>query len=40
VRIDSDGLFQADRYVMPEQIDSVSGDDVMLNVTKEQLIKH
>ena len=40
VRIDADGLFQADRYVMPEQIDSVSGDEVTLNVTKDQLIKH
>jgi hypothetical protein len=40
VRIDSDGLFQADRYVMPDQIDSVSGDEVTLNVTKQQLIKH
>ena len=40
VRIDSDGLFQADRYVMPEQIQSVSGDEVTLNVTKEQLVKH
>ena len=40
VRIDADGLFQADRYVMPDQIDSVSGDEVTLNVTKQQLIKH
>lgn len=40
VRIDADGLFQADRYVMPDQIDSVSGDEVTLNVTREQLIKH
>jgi len=40
VRIDADGLFQADRYVMPEQIDSVSGDGLMLNVTRDELIKH
>ncbi len=40
VRIDADGLFQADRYVMPEQIASISGDEVTLNVTKNQLIKH
>lgn len=40
VRIDANGLFAADRYVMPEQIDSVSGDEVTLNVTKQQLIKH
>lgn len=40
VRIDSAGLFAADRYVMPEQIDSVSGDGMTLNVTKDELIKH
>lgn len=40
VRIDADGLFAADRYVMPEQIDSVSGDGMMLNVTKDELLKH
>jgi hypothetical protein len=40
VRIDADGLFAADRYVMPEQIASVSGDGMTLNVSKDQLIKH
>lgn len=40
VRIDAEGLFAADRYVMPEQIDSVSGDGLTLNVTKDELIKH
>jgi len=40
VRIDADGLFQADRYVMPDQIDSVSSDGMTLNVTKDELIKH
>jgi hypothetical protein len=40
VRIDADGLFAADRYVMPEQIDSVSGDGMTLNVTKDELLKH
>jgi hypothetical protein len=40
VRIDADGIFEADRYVTPEQIDSVSNDGLMLNVTKEQLVKH
>lgn len=39
VRIDANGLFAADRYVTPEQIDSVSGDGLMLNVTKDELIK-
>jgi hypothetical protein len=40
VRIDAAGIFAADRYVTPEQIDSVSGDGLMLNVTKDQLVKH
>jgi hypothetical protein len=40
VRIDADGIFEADRYVTPEQIDSVSNDGLMLNVTREQLVKH
>lgn len=39
VRIDADGLFAADRYVMPEQIDLVSGDRLMLNVTRDELMK-
>ena len=40
VRLDADGLFQADRYITPEQIDSVSGDGLTLNVTIDQLVKH
>ena len=39
VRIDAAGLFAADRYVTPEQIDSVTGDGLMLNVTKDELVK-
>jgi len=39
VRIDADGLFAADRYVTPEQIDSVSADGLMLNVSKDELVK-
>jgi hypothetical protein len=39
VRIDADGLFAADRYVTPEQIDSVSPDGLMLNVSKDELVK-
>lgn len=38
VRVDSDRLFNADRYVMPDQIDAVSGDRVILNTTYDQLI--
>lgn len=40
VRIDAKGLFAADRYVTPEQIASVSGEGLMLNVTKDELVKH
>lgn len=40
VRIDSSGLFAADRYVLPDQIMSVSGDTVTLNVSREELVKH
>jgi hypothetical protein len=39
VRIDSSGLFAADRYVTPDQIMSVSGDTVTLNVSREELVK-
>jgi hypothetical protein len=40
VRIDANGLFAADRYVTPEQIASVSADGLMLNVSKDELVKH
>ena len=39
IRIDTTGLFAADRFAMPEQIVSVSGDRVTLQVTREELIK-
>jgi hypothetical protein len=39
MRIDSAGLFAADRYVMPEQIAGVSSDRVTLRVTRDELIK-
>ena len=37
--MDADGLFAADRYVLPEQISSVAGDRIMLKVSKVQLQK-
>jgi hypothetical protein len=40
VRIDASGIFAADRYVTPEQIASVTGDGLLLNVTRDQLVKH
>jgi hypothetical protein len=39
IRMDADGLFNADRYVMADQISGVSGDKVMLKVSKDQLQK-
>jgi hypothetical protein len=40
VKIDSSGLFAADRYVTPDQIAEVSGDRITLRVTRDELIKH
>jgi hypothetical protein len=39
IRIDSTGLFSADRYVMPDQIADVSDDRVTLRVLRDELIK-
>lgn len=39
VRLDADGLFAADRYIFPEQIDRVEGDRLVLTVRKEDLLK-
>ncbi|HQZ13515.1 MAG TPA: hypothetical protein PK286_11590 [Devosia sp.] len=39
IRIDSAGLFAADRYVTPDQIMSVTGDALTLSVTREELMK-
>lgn len=39
VRIDADGLFAADRYVTPDQVSAVSPDGLVLNVSKDELIK-
>lgn len=38
IRIDSAGLFEGDRYILPEQIDRVSGDEVLLKVEKNELM--
>ena len=39
VRIDSEGIFAADRYVMPDQIAGVADDELMLKVDKAALTK-
>ena len=38
IRINSAGLFTADRYAKPEQIARVSDDGVLLRVTRDELI--
>jgi hypothetical protein len=39
IRLDSHGLFAADRYILPEQIRAVTGGAVHLNVQYGQLIE-
>jgi hypothetical protein len=39
VRMDAKGIGASDRYVLPDQISAVSGDKVMLNVSKDELVK-
>jgi hypothetical protein len=39
IRLDADGLFAADRYILPEQIASAGNDEIMLNVKKDELVK-
>lgn len=39
IRVDAAGLFSADRYILPDQIQSVSGDQVIVNVDKEEAIR-
>jgi hypothetical protein len=39
IRLDTKGLFEADRYILPEQIDSSSGNALLLNVSKDELMK-
>ena len=39
VRLDADGLFAADRYIFPEDIDRVEGDNLVLAVRRDDLLK-
>ncbi len=39
IRLDSKGLFATDRFILAEQIESVSGEEVVLNVGKDELLK-
>jgi hypothetical protein len=40
VLLDTKGLFAVDRYILPEQIDSVTNDTLTLNVKRSDLAKH
>jgi hypothetical protein len=39
IRVDAPGLLGSDKYILPEQIASVSTDRVKLNVSRDELIK-
>jgi hypothetical protein len=39
VRIDAEGLFAADRYITPDQIEGADGDRLLLSVPKSALMK-
>ncbi len=39
IRLDTKGLLARDRFILPSQIASTVGDEVLLNVGKDQLIK-
>ncbi|UJQ95505.1 hypothetical protein [Mariluticola halotolerans] len=39
IRVDGESLFAADRYVTPDQISEISGDNVILKVGKDALIR-
>lgn len=39
IRISMAGLFSSDRYALPDQIEAVRDNEVLLNVTKENLLK-
>jgi hypothetical protein len=39
IRLDASGLFAADRFITPDQIVGVSDDEVLLNSSRDQLIK-
>jgi hypothetical protein len=39
IRLDTAGLMAKDRFILPDQIASAAGDEVVLNVAKDDLIK-
>lgn len=39
VQLDANGLFSSDRFILAEQIQSVAGNEIVLNVSKDELLK-
>ncbi len=39
IRLDTKGLLARDRFILPSQIASAAGDEVTLNVDRDELIK-
>jgi len=39
IRLDTKGMLAKDRFILPSQIATAGGDEVMLNVDKDALIK-
>jgi hypothetical protein len=39
IRLDADGLFASDRYIVPEQVERVESDQLVLAVRKKDLLK-
>ena len=39
IRLDTAGLFAADRYILPDQIASTTDEAVILTISKDELIK-
>jgi hypothetical protein len=39
IQVEGEGLFASERYILRGQVAHVSGDEVHLNVTKDELIK-
>jgi hypothetical protein len=39
IRLDTKGLLARDRFILPSQIASAAGDEITLNVDKDQLVK-
>jgi hypothetical protein len=39
IRLDTKGLLAKDRFILPSQIASTFGDEIMLNVDKDELVK-